>query len=392
MKKNLLSLILIAVAIQGAYSQTLYVPSGTGGIGTSSNGNVGIGTTNAPNTKLEVVGPSTGAGATIRASGGGDVVMNTGGALFFDGNYSYATGNYIRPIATNTQVFATSGVERLRIVSTGKIGIGTSSPDHLLQIHSSDNPTLAIGKGSANTNGKSSLSFFAGNGTQNNIFSVQYFKDASNDRLGFVDGGLVEVISLKNGGNVGIGNTNPSAKLQIHGSGSGTTALSIIENPYSATGVHFTSEGSNNLKLQFKSTADGSVNTELRTWGNSFINGLFGNVGIGTTTPDAKLTVKGNIHAQNLDIDLEGAVIPDYVFEKGYDLKSLNEVENYITENKHLPEVPSASELEKTGLNVKEMNLLLLKKVEELTLYVIELKKENEKQDAIIKKLAEEKK
>jgi hypothetical protein len=103
-----------------------------------------------------------------------------------------------------------------------------------------------------------------------------------------------------------------------------------------------------------------------------------GNVGIGTTSPDSKLSVKGSIHTQEVNVDLTGAMQgPDYVFEKDYNLLPLAELEAYIKINKHLPEVPSAKEMEANGLNLKEMNLLLLKKVEELTLHLIELKKEN---------------
>jgi len=102
-----------------------------------------------------------------------------------------------------------------------------------------------------------------------------------------------------------------------------------------------------------------------------------GNVGIGTTTPDSKLTVKGIIHTQEVKVDLNGSVAPDYVFEQDYPLPSLEGLKAYIDQNKHLPEVPSAKEMEVDGINLKEMNLLLLKKVEELTLYLIELKKEN---------------
>jgi hypothetical protein len=96
-----------------------------------------------------------------------------------------------------------------------------------------------------------------------------------------------------------------------------------------------------------------------------------GNVGIGTISPDAKLSVKGQIHAQEVKVDLTGAIAPDYVFDKDYNLPSLEEIQSYITANKHLPEVPSAKEMEEKGINVGEMNLLLLKKVEELTLYLI---------------------
>ncbi|SEO97041.1 hypothetical protein SAMN05444671_3846 [Flavobacterium sp. CF108] len=103
-----------------------------------------------------------------------------------------------------------------------------------------------------------------------------------------------------------------------------------------------------------------------------------GNVGIGTANPDEKLTVKGKIHTQEVRVDMLGPLVPDYVFENDYKIKTLEEVENYIKENKHLPEVPSAQEIEKNGLMLAEMNMTLLKKIEEMTLYMIEMKKENE--------------
>ena len=110
-------------------------------------------------------------------------------------------------------------------------------------------------------------------------------------------------------------------------------------------------------------------------------------MGIGTDQPDAKLTVKGNIHALGLDLDMTNALAPDYVFEKDYNLLPLSEVEAFINQNKHLPEVPSAKEMEAEGLNLKEMNLLLLKKVEELTLHVIHLNKNNSEMRSEIEKL-----
>ncbi|MEP3390177.1 MAG: hypothetical protein ABJO02_18430 [Reichenbachiella sp.] len=111
-----------------------------------------------------------------------------------------------------------------------------------------------------------------------------------------------------------------------------------------------------------------------------------GNVGIGTTTPDAKLTVKGDIHAERVKVDLN-IPAPDYVFEADYDLRSLEETASYIQENKHLPEVPSAKELEASGIDLVEMNMLLLKKIEELTLHMIALKKDNESQQKEIENL-----
>lgn len=101
-----------------------------------------------------------------------------------------------------------------------------------------------------------------------------------------------------------------------------------------------------------------------------------GNVGIGTTDPKAKLAVEGTILATEVKVKTNISV-PDYVFEEGYRLPALDEIETYIKEHKHLPEIASAAEIKRDGLDLAEMNLLLLKKVEELTLHLIEKDKEN---------------
>ncbi len=107
-----------------------------------------------------------------------------------------------------------------------------------------------------------------------------------------------------------------------------------------------------------------------------------GKIGIGTKTPDELLTVKGKIHTQEVMVDLNGAVAPDYVFERyfkgyskldpDYSMLSLKEVADFIQKNQHLPKMPSAEIMENEGISLKEMNLLLLEKIEELTLYTIE--------------------
>lgn len=101
----------------------------------------------------------------------------------------------------------------------------------------------------------------------------------------------------------------------------------------------------------------------------------YGNIGIGTTNPDQKLTVKGKIHAEEVIIDLN-VPLADYVFKPEYKLMPLDELEQFVKTNNHLPEIPSASEVEKDGLSLGEMQNKLLQKIEELTLYTIELKKE----------------
>lgn len=126
-----------------------------------------------------------------------------------------------------------------------------------------------------------------------------------------------------------------------------------------------------------------------------------GKVGIGVENPTAELDVNGsikctgaldvvdlktkNINSSSImaseikanDIRMDMNNVADYVFAEDYDLKSLSEVENYVNEHKHLPGVPSAAEMEAEGMSVAKMSNLLLEKVEELTLHMIELKKEN---------------
>ena len=97
-----------------------------------------------------------------------------------------------------------------------------------------------------------------------------------------------------------------------------------------------------------------------------------GNVGIGTSdTKGYKLAVNGSFIATSVTVKLNSAW-PDYVFKPSYQLPSLSEVKTYIDQNQHLPEIPSEQEMAKNGLDVSEMNKLLMKKVEELTLYLIE--------------------
>ncbi|WP_419870248.1 hypothetical protein [Chryseobacterium sp. CT-SW4] len=108
-----------------------------------------------------------------------------------------------------------------------------------------------------------------------------------------------------------------------------------------------------------------------------------GNVGIGISNPTNKLDVNGIVHAKEVKVDLQNW--PDYVFENNYTLNSLEDIEKYISEKGHLPNIPSAKEVEENGIGLGQMNAKLLEKVEELTLYSIEqnkqiknLQKENE--------------
>ena len=94
------------------------------------------------------------------------------------------------------------------------------------------------------------------------------------------------------------------------------------------------------------------------------------NVGIGTDNPLYKLDVRGTIRANEIIVNTVGA---DFVFEGDYNLRPLQEVKSYVQENHHLPEVPSAQEMQEQGMGVEQMIVKLLQKVEELTLYNIQL-------------------
>lgn len=340
--------------------------------------------------------------------------------------------------------------------SSGSVGIGTTSPDHLLQLHSGSNPTLAIGKPSntggsstllfqagdaavangflvkywkkqtpnpfdelgfidggghtqlsilngvspmikigqmTNTGGKSSLSFNAGDNAAANNFILTYNKTTSTDRLSFVDGGGVETLTLTNGGKVGINAVSPVAKLQVGGTiySAATATNTVFPGATAADNANFIgSQGywamrtSTNWAYNLDVYNSGTPKAAMTVLQN-------GNIGIGSLAPDQKLTVNGTIHATEVRVDLT-VPGPDYVFDTNYNLPSLETLHNYIKENKHLPEVSSAKEMKENGVLVGEMNMLLLKKIEELTLYIIDqntkLEQQQKETNALASKVA----
>jgi hypothetical protein len=118
-----------------------------------------------------------------------------------------------------------------------------------------------------------------------------------------------------------------------------------------------------------------------------------GGVGIGTEDPKGyKLAVNGDAIFTRVKVKPFSGW-PDYVFNKEYKLPSLQEVEEYVKANKHLPHIPSAADVEKEGLDLGEMNKKLLQKVEELTLYLIDIKRElnelKQRNETVEKKIQE---
>jgi hypothetical protein len=178
--------------------------------------------------------------------------------------------------------------------------------------------------------------------------------------------GRTEKMRIAGNGNVGIGTTSPQRSLDIRNStnyqlrmGNASVYNYDIGRNISDGFLYF--YGNQNV-------ANGYVFSGIN--GEKMRIGYDGNVGIGTTAPDAKLAVNGTIHSKEVKVDMN--ILPDYVFKPGYDLLTLDEVKRYIDKNQHLPGVPSAEQTEKEGLNLGEMNVVLLKKVEELTLYLLE--------------------
>lgn len=148
--------------------------------------------------------------------------------------------------------------------------------------------------------------------------------------------------------------------------------------------------GIGNISGKGWSLTEGSEGSIQLYWYDGFRTGyspfdvsINGDVSLGAT--GKTVTVSSNLVVSN-SITVKGIpmTVPDYVFEPGYKLATLPEIEAFTKANKHLPEVPSAAEVEKGGLDLAKMNLTLLKKVEELTLHAIAQNKQLESQAAQI--------
>jgi len=202
----------------------------------------------------------------------------------------------------------------------------------------------------------------------------------------------VALLRMFHNGNVGIGTTQPHEKLQIgprflfHDGGSKKICYNSYYDP-NVGGIRrvedapvgemvFTADGT----IQFGVAPTGAANSVVDNYTTAMVIANNGNVGFGTSNPGSfKLAVEGKIAAREIQVTLQNP-FPDYVFDSKYKLRNLSSLENYINENKHLPNVPSAAEVEKNGgIELGQMNTKLLEKVEELTLYIIEINKKVEK-------------
>ncbi|HNO70542.1 MAG TPA: hypothetical protein PKO16_02090 [Bacteroidia bacterium] len=218
--------------------------------------------------------------------------------------------------------------------------------------------------------------------------------------------GLNQSIIFDDGTNVGLGTITPADKFHIHALGGGIIRLTNNNtsyltsqtvttgnirniamqwnNNYSATNINETSA----IKFTYRADVNGQVqDAAIRFFTQNNGSGVTqermtivgGNVGIGTTSPGSfKLAVEGKIGAREFKVTA-ASPWPDYVFESSHKLMSINDLENYLSKNKHLPNIPSAQDIqEDSGVNLGDMQIKHLEKTEELYLYIIELNKKIE--------------
>jgi hypothetical protein len=266
-------------------------------------------------------------------------------------------------------------------LQSGKLGLGTSSPGYKFDLHTTGS-LEGVNLESNAGGGSRFLRLFTPSmpvGAYNNITrpndtGFAFGGTASgNADFGFVIAPWASANSglrISNSGDVGIGVSYPKGQLHISTSDESLeAAIAIRQENNDAFGFDFGLDENNN--------------------GNFFLFRVFndqrypvmefnrdqGTVGMGHAPVSGyTLAVAGKTLTDEVNVKVTSTW--DKVFEKEYSLPALESVKIFIDQNKHLPEVPSAKEMEANGINLSEMNMLLLKKVEELTLYVIEQQKE----------------
>ena len=345
-------------------------------------------------------------------------------------NKSVHVDGVISSYNNNDLFLGTNGIARITsLYSNGYVGIGTNAPQGRFQVNSV-RPVIIKDNGGSGVYG-SEIGF---NAVLNTSVVPNQFKklggtsqqggaslavDYTGNMLfqmynaGTLDEAIINYapqVVFKNDGNVGIGTTTPAETLHLNGNirGNQAGALRVSTGygyvdigPKNTSWAHFYTDRPRFYFEKGITVNEGLIGSydedvQIQTSGVTRLriqNGD-GNVGIGTDSPGSfKLAVNGKVWAQEVQVALTNPG-PDYVFSPNYKLLSLEEIKAYIDQHKHLPEVPSAKEMETNGVNVSEMNMLLLKKIEELTLLMIQLKEENNdvkftvsKQGEIIKSL-----
>lgn len=324
-------------------------PSGGGGssqwttatndIYNNNSGNVGIGTS-TPGVKFDVSG-------AVRSNTSISVVNTYGATWDVYGTHARFAANSSTDAITIVTSKSTSSI-RLQ-VNNGNRGVIMDGSNTNFLFMGGSGETLS-GIGNANGTGHLTLLYSTGANSQ------------------------TEGARLSSSGNFGIGTNNPQSKLHVAGT------FRLVDGTQAA-GKVLTSDANGVATWQTPSGGGGGGYWTDAGSGNLYNTTQAGTVAIGLTTVPSgyKLAVAGNIIAEKVKTKLQASGWPDFVFQPGYNLPSLKEVEQFIKENNHLPGVPSSKEIEKNGLDLGDGQATLLKKVEELTLYMIEMNKQVEK-------------
>ena len=225
------------------------------------------------------------------------------------------------------------------------------------------------------------------------VYGQHGFLQQMEDELFTIGMQGVGIMNFTPQGNVGIGTDNPFQMLHVMegniliskdpnannrapGSVNGSMLFGAVvdsENEFGRWGIEYVSDNNAGYGLNFwqpHGQNQSTVNYRLFLADD-------GNIGIKTNHPQAELSVNGTVLAKAVRVNTSAAYWPDYVFANDYRMMSISELENYVDEHKHLPGIPSASEVEEKGsVDLGEMNTLLLQKVEELTKYIIDLQKQ----------------
>jgi len=284
--------------------------------------------------------------------------------------------------------------------NSGNVGIGVTSPTQRLEVGG-----LILTSGTA-----AGVRF---NSRQTDGNDYQWYSTAGMARL-YDHKNLQDRMVINQEGKVGIGTLAPENQLhlldtvtELYTPSSTTTVVpnGILQNIDNESGVdgtaallRFTIKAPSGIHpISYMGAVATGTSTSAIVIGQRTTNGYSermridpnGNVAIGTIDPKGyKLAVAGTIITERIKVKLQSAW-PDYVFQPEYKLPSLMELENFIKEHQHLPDVPSAEEVTKEGVDMGEMNKILLQKIEELTLHLIEQEKYRQAQDKEINELKE---